>query len=279
MTAPGGPAALVEQLPRGLVEALDRRGAGVESGWVEHERRFVVAGPFFGTASSRLADVGAFAHEVACRAAVGGVGPLRAPEVLDHGPGWLLSVRVVGLVPAEEVAPELVAAALDRLSRLALPVPPASLAPPRSARHRAVQRLRLLRGPVPLADLRRASAVLAEEGPVVVGHGDLHAGNVLVRPEALYVLDWETCGPLAAGLDAARFASLLDLDTGTRVLDAFARTPSSPSRERLARLHYACTVQSAADMLLTSDAEGRDVPRAHELITRLSRLRAACDVG
>lgn len=266
---------LWEDVPEGLraeVEAaLAVVGAEVEGGWREGPRRFLEAGAWFVTVSDRASDVAPFAVERARREVVGSTGPLRAPEVVASGAGWYLASRVVP-VPFEQLPPGTAAAALDRLASLELPAAPAGPAEGGLAR-RLLQRARLELGPVPRRDRALARRLLAQDGPQVTVHGDLHAGNVLPATDALYVVDWETASTGPAGVDAARLAALLEPPTGDALLEEFAAYPTSPSPRRLRELRYACTVQAAADLLLIDGHQGRDRARGLAMVARLDALR------
>lgn len=266
---------LLQGLPRAVrdevTDALAELGAAADHGWRSGPRRFLRAGPWFVTVSDRPSDVAPFAAERARRAVVGTTGPLRAPEVVASGDGWYVA-RAVDAVPFEQVAPGVAGAALDRLARLELPAVPAG--PAEGGRLRRIaQRARMHVGPVPRADRALARRLLAQEGPQVTVHGDLYAGNVLARPDALHVVDWETASTGPAGFDAARLAAMLDPAAGQALLEEFASYPSSPPLPRLRALLYACTVQAAADLLDEGGEPARSQGR--ELVARLPVLRPA----
>ncbi|MDP3712479.1 MAG: phosphotransferase [Mycobacteriales bacterium] len=268
---------LLEELPAALraevQAAVAALGARIEDGWREGPRRFLRAGAWFVTVSDRPSDVAPFAVERARRAVVGSSGPLRAPEVVASGEGWYVAPRVEA-VPFEQLPPGVAAAALDRLATLELPPAPPGPAEGGLVR-KVVQRARLELGPVPRADRALARRLLAQDGPQVTVHGDLHAGNVLPTRDALHVIDWETTTTGPAGADVARLAALLAPATGDALLEEFASYPRSPSPARLRELRYACTVQAAADLLLIDGRDGQDRARGLAMVARLDVLRPA----
>lgn len=266
-------------LLHGLAPAVVReltavlRGCGPVRGWSEGPRRFVRVGDLFVSATSDPADKASFAAEVAMRRALPRTGPLQAPTVVADGPGWHVA-RAVDPVPLADVDPELVARAVGAIREL--PVLGASRASVAlSRRARAVQRGRLLSSRLPLRDLRAARRVAAEAAELVPSHNDLHLGNVLATPEALVVVDWEHCGPGPSGGDLARLIALDEPTHADAVLEAASALPGAVDPARMARLHYAAVVRSAADMLLAADDQGYDPDRAAGLIRVLPELRTA----
>jgi hypothetical protein len=257
------------------VEALDRRGANVERRWQEASRTYVVASShgrrLFGRANADPADTAVLEYEARVRKLVGAAGPLRAPPVLERGADWSLEA---GIEPEPFGGPEhvrLVAAAAAEVQELDLPEPPDR--PTGGSRWRG--RLRLLRSPLPLADVRKARAIVAAgELPLVTSHGDFHPGNVLLADGAAWVVDWELSGRRSAGYDLLHFSATVDRpDDRERLFEAVVELVGPAQRQPLARLRYAVYVRAIAAKLSSSRPFDRDPEGARRLLALLPGLQ------
>jgi hypothetical protein len=255
----------------GLAEALAARGAHVVEMWREAKRSYVIADGLFGRASSDSADVPVLEHEAAVRELVGTEGPLRSPEVVDRGPGWLLERRIDHEPPVGEGAVNAIAAAAARIAELSLPSAPA---PRETSRVALSRRIRALFSPLPLSDYLAARRVLVDPGlPEVTCHGDFHARNVLFANGKLWVVDWELSGLRPAGYDLMTFWPTLERPEDRDRL--FEATVDLVGRRReLLRLRYALTVRTVATMLAGAQEFDRNKDRARELLAMLPGLRA-----
>jgi hypothetical protein len=255
----------------GLADALAARGAQVIETLREGHRSYVTADGLFGRASSNPRDEAVFAHEVAVREAVGVEGPLRAPAVLDRGPGWFVEQRIEH---ERAAGPEVVAAiarAAEALATLELPEAPVSLEPRRLA---LVRRARALFSVLPMKDYLAARRVLSDPGlPVVTSHGDFHARNVLVERGQPWVVDWELSGKRPAGYDLLTFWPTLTSPDDRAVLWEAAVGIVGKPRE-LAGLRYALAVRAATAMLVGPRSVDRAPEQARELLALLPELRA-----
>lgn len=261
---------ILNSAPAGLREALAVRGAKVEEAWREGPRAYLRAGPLFARYSGAEEDVATLRYEAEVRAVVGETGSLRAPPVLEQGPGWLLERRVV---PREEPV-ELVVAAAAEIAALQLPAAPAAS---RSGNglEPLLRRLRLLGRPRLALELLRARRLQARSRlPEVTTHGDFHPGNVLLADGAAWVVDWELAGRGPAGLDLMRYWATLQSPTERDRLFASAASLVGEELE-LARLRYAVAVVTAADKLSHPRALNRDPAGAAELLRLLPELRRA----
>lgn len=264
----------VDAIPPGLAEALERRGAKLERAWWEGSRSYLLAtspeGRLFGRASRDPADATMLQHEAAVREIVGSEGPLRAPPVLERGPGWLLETAIEPepFGGADHVG--LVAAAAERLQGLELPEPPA-----RAERPSVRARLRLLASPLPVADLRRARRVMAEiRLPLVTTHGDFHPGNVLINGGAAWVVDWELSGRGPAGSDLLLFGSTVErAEDRERLLESAVELAGD--RSEALRLAYAVLVRATAAKLSARQPFDRDPQGAKRLLALLPASRRA----
>lgn len=245
----------------------------MERTWREHLRGYLFAespeGRLFGRWSDDPDDRDTLTHEAEIRKLVGTEGPLRAPPVLGRGTGWLLEAAVD---PEPCDGPECidaVAAAAERLAELELP--PAPGASQRGGR--LLTRVRILRSPLPLRDLRAARRTLADPGlPTVTSHGDFHAGNVLVQDGAAWVVDWELSGRRPAGYDLMQFwATLEHPEDRERLFEA--AVASIGARSELLRLRYALVVRTIAGKLAAPMTFDRDREGADKLLALLPGLR------
>ena len=264
----------VDDIPPGLAEALERRGAKLERGWQEGSRSYLFAsspeGRLFGRASRDPVDAAMLEHEVAVREVVGAEGPLRAPPVLERGTDWLLETAIEAEPFGGASHVELVVAAAERLRGLELPE-----LPPRLERGRARARLRLLASPLPVADLRRARKIMAElRLPSVTTHGDFHQGNVLINGGAAWVVDWELSGHGPAGSDLLLFGWTVEsVEDRERLLEAAVELAGD--RGEALRLAYAVLVRAAAAKLSAAQPFDRDPEGAKTLLALLPAARRA----
>lgn len=279
-TSPGLPA----DTPAGLWEALQSRSATPGRFWREGARAYghaaSPAGQLFLRFSSDRDDVARLQHEARVRAIVGEHDVLRAPAVLDSGPGWQLERAIEGTAPRGAAAIETVVTAVSELQRLDLPTAP-NAAGSEPLSHRLLRRARLVRSPLQAADLREARRIVAGSTlPSVAGHGDFHAGNVLLAGGAAWVIDWELCGPRPAGLDLMQMWPTL-ADAGDRALlfEGAVQLVGAGSRTELARLRFAMTVRAVAGMLTAAGSFDRDLAGAQRLLGLLPDLREAALKG
>ena len=142
-------------------------------------------------------------------------------------------------------------------------------------RRRLLRRARLLRSPLPWADLAAARQIVAGSAlPTVSGHGDFHAGNVLLAGGVAWVIDWELCGPQPAGLDLMRmWPTLADEGDTALLFEEAVDLLGASSRAELARLRFATTVRSIAGMLTATGSFDRDPAAAERLLALLPALR------
>ena len=229
----------------------------------------MVAGNLFARASRDPADVAVLEHEAEVRELVGQEGPLRAPRVLERGPGWLLeqAVETEPLRGKEAIA--IAVAAANRIPELKLP-----LAPSRSGQSLIPslrRRWRLVRSPLPFRDVLRARKILRAAGPATVSHGDFHPKNILLADGAAWVIDWELSGMRPRGYDLMYLAATLADDDRDHLWQLVS---SGPETQRLRRLQYAVTVSVLSGKLAAAQAFDRDPAAAEALLRELPRLRA-----
>jgi len=249
----------------------------VEQTWREDFRGYVFAdspgGRLFGRWSDNPVDEGALEHEAAVRAIVGTEGVLRAPRVLDRAGLWLLE-EAIDPEPCE--GPECVdtvAAAAERIAQLDLPPAPLRMGRRRGSIRR---RARILRSPLPLRDLRVSQRTLADPGlPSVTSHGDFHRGNVLLKDNTAWVVDWELSGNRPAGYDLMQFWATLERpEDRERLFEATVAAVGEARRSELLRLRHALVVRTIAAKLSAPMAFDRDQAGAQELLALLPAVRA-----
>jgi hypothetical protein len=226
----------------------------------------------FGRWSDDPADEAMLAHEAAVREIVGTEGPLRAPSVLERAGGWLLE-HAIDSEPC--VGPEridVVSLAGERIAQLDLPSAPAHTGRGGSLR----RRVRILRSPLPLRDLRAARRTLAQPGlPPVMSHGDFHRGNVLVKDGAAWVVDWELSGEHPAGYDLMQFWATLEGDEDReRLFEAAVASIGATRRTQLLRLRHALVVRTIAGKLGATTSFDSDRAGAYDLLEVLPEVRA-----
>jgi hypothetical protein len=139
----------------------------------------------------------------------------------------------------------------------------------------------VLRGGVPLGDLRASRRTLAEPGlPLVTSHGDFHRGNVLVSGGAAWVVDWELSGRRPAGYDLMQFWATLDLpEDRERLFETTVMSVGSAHRAELLRLRHALLVRTIAAKLSSRMNFDRDPAGAHDLLTLLPAVRQEAGLG
>jgi hypothetical protein len=229
----------------------------------------VVAGGLFARASRDPADVAVLAHEAQVRELVGQDGPLRAPPVLELGPGWLLEQAVEAEPLRGEEAVSIAVAAAQRIPALELPS-----APPRSGQSLTSslrRRWRLFRSPLPFGDVLQARRILRAAGPRATSHGDFHRKNILLADGAAWVVDWELSGLRPRGYDLLYLAATLEADDRRHLWEL---VPEDTETEELRRLRYAVTVSVLSGKLAAAQAFDRDPVAAESLLRELPRLRA-----
>lgn len=268
--------------PADLLAVLEAEGARVVR-VTDHAPRYHVrltapGGPLFAWYSGHPDDAVALRHELAVRAAVGEDGLLRAPPVLASGPDW----RVERMIEPEPLAgPDvlgLVVRAWQRLAELDLPRRPS----PRVVGSRVDvlrRRLRLLRLPLPVADVvraRRLAASLAASLPAVTSHGDFHPAHVLPKDGVVYVIDWEVSGRAPLGLDLMQlWAGLPTAGDRALLLDLATEAVGPGYRADLLRLRYVALVRRIASKLAELPRFGDPDPQAARvLLALLPEVRA-----
>jgi hypothetical protein len=247
----------------------------VQRAWREHFRGYLFAdsadGRLFGRWSDDPADQPTLAHEAAVREIVGTAGPLRAPAVLESSAAWLLEEAVESEPCRGPERVDAVANAAEQIGQLELP--------PAPRRDRAVSmrtRMRIVRSPLPLRDVRASRRTLTDPGlPQVTSHGDFHRGNVLVRDCVAWVVDWELSGKRSAGYDVMQFWATLDDAQDREYLFELAVSSIGADRRReLLRLRHALVVRTIVGKLAAPMAFDRDPAGARELLALLPGLRA-----
>ena len=248
----------------------------MERTWHEHLRGYLFAhspgGRLFGRWSDDPDDEPTFAHEAEVRELIGAEGPLRAPPVLDRAARWLLEQAVDPEAPRGPERVDAIIAAAERIAELDLPP-----APIRTMRGRFSlrTRVRILRSPLPVRDLRSARRTLADPGlPSVTSHGDFHRGNVLVKDGVAWVVDWELSGRRPAGYDLMQFwATLEEPDDRSRLFQAAVNSIGPDRRSELLRLRHALVVRTIAGKFAAPMAFDRDRAGAHDLLELLPAVR------
>jgi hypothetical protein len=268
--------------PAGLLSVLEAEGADVVR-VTDHAPRYHVrldspGGPLFAWYSGHPDDAVALRHELAVRAVVGHDGVLRAPPVLASGPDWRVERMIV---PDPLEGPEvlgLVVRAWQRLTELDLPRRPS----PRVVGSRAEvvrRRLRLLRSPLPTADLvraRRLAVSAAAALPAVTSHGDFHGAHVLPKDGVVYVIDWEVSGRAPLGLDLMQlWAGLPRAEDRGLLLGAAVDVVGPEHRGALLQLRYVALVRRIASKLAELRRFGDPDPeQARALLALLPEVRA-----
>jgi Phosphotransferase enzyme family len=270
----------LDGLPRDLVAALAARGAEVIERWDEGLRTYLYAdagsGRIFGRTSSDPHDEATIEHEAAVRGLVGTEGPLRAPEVLDGGRGWMLEVALRTEGVHGESAVGVVIAAAARLASLSLPELEDAPGGP-AAGGAMKRRLALIGSGIRIRDLLTAKRILTETPlPQVTSHGDFHIGNVFFRDGALWVVDWEMAGIRSAGYDLMQFwGSVERAEDRDLLFEGSVEMIGEEHRRDLARLRYALLVRTIANKLGATKEYNRDVEGGRRLLDLLPAVRTA----
>ncbi len=264
--------------PAALVEALERRGAAVTMSWREKDRAFAHVGSpdvrLFARYSDDPDDVVRLEHEAAVRGIVGDEGPLRAPPVLEQGPGWMLE-RAVGWDPlVGEAAVDAAAAAAAEIASLRLP----KLAYRRGGVTRVAGLLQVgtaAMGSISFRDLRAARRELAETDlPKVTCHRDFNSKNILIDEGVAWVIDWERSRYGPAGLDLMQlWAGLATAEDRAMLFERAVEIVGTQRRASLERLRFAVAVAEASGMLAARDAFDRDEAALGRLIELIPTLR------
>jgi hypothetical protein len=268
--------------PDDLARALEQRGATVDEHWDEGARTYMRVHDrdgrgLFARFSSNPGDRATIAIEARLRGAVGGEGPLRAPQVEAWGPLWMVE-RAVESEPLQGPdAIDLVLAAAERLATLELPdVPEAEGADGSERRWQsALRRLRMARSPLPMRDVVRARGIVADSSlPRVTTHGDFHEFNVLIERGAAWVIDWELADAGPAGFDLMQmWASLQSEADRERLYAGALEIVGREHADALAALRYALTVRTIAGLVSSRHAFNRDDREARLLLDMLPELR------
>jgi len=264
-------------VPRTLLEELDRRDARITKHATEGHRTYLwldaEGGPLFARVSTDPIDIAVFEHEVTTREVVGRREPMRVPAVLARDASWLLEEAVDGRPLAGRADLRLAIEAAATISTLTLPEAPPAPVETRWLRIR--RRLRLLRFPTLLLELRRAQRILrAPELPAVTSHGDFHPGNLLVTGTSLYVFDWEMVGLRPAGHDLLQlWASQAAPEDRDYVFAGALELVGDEHRSALERLRYAVLVETAAIKVSTALPVSRDLKGARRLLSLLPAVR------
>jgi hypothetical protein len=270
---------LAEDAPTGLASALAAREARVVDFRREHTRAYILAvspgGRLFARYSSDPDYGRVLRHEATVRELIGAEGVLRAPPVLDQEESWMLEHGVDAAPCADEDCADTVAAAAARIAELDLPqAPPGPWV--RRRLHVLERGIRLVRAPLPLADVTRARRVERRlELPLVMCHRDFHPGNVLVEGGAAWVVDWEGSGPHFLGYDLMQFwATVSPPEVRARILEAALDLVGSARRRELLQLRYALLVRTIFGKLSAPEESERDPEGAQDLLALLPGVRA-----
>jgi hypothetical protein len=264
--------------PAGLAEAVAARGAELDSMWRERSRAYGWAGggALFLRWSRDPADVSVLAHEADVRERVGSAGALRSPPVLERGPGWLLERAIAATPIAGAVDVRAVVAAAAELAGASLPILAARPAGPGLRLGAAGQRARsLLRTPVRRDILAARGLLRHSELPLVLSHGDFHAGNLLMEAGRPWVIDWELLGQRPAGYDLMQlWAELAQPEDRDALLEATVALVGARWRRAVLELRYALLVQTIVAKLVPL-RDDPDPDGARALLALLGPARAA----
>jgi aminoglycoside phosphotransferase (APT) family kinase protein len=210
------------------------------------------------------------------RGIVGHEGALRAPPVLEAGPGWLIEVR-------KDPQPVSGAAATEALVRAAAEVPSLDLPAleqgggPAAVVTTAWRRIHLALSALPVRDVARARSIISGSPlPRVTSHGDFHVENVLISDDCAWVVDWELSGRRPAGYDLMQlWATLPDPSDRDRVWRGALALVGEQHAQALAELRYALVVRTIANKLSAPQRFHRDPEGARLLLDLLPGLRPA----
>lgn len=264
------------KLPPDLAQLLARREARVTGVRRLAERSYLVAdspsGRLFAHISGDPADEARIRHEVSVRRLIGADGALRTPAVVASGDTWLLEPYIATRPIRGTACMDLVIAAAARVADLSLE---ASLPAP-SRLETLARRWRLLRAPLPWADIAAARRVRNETSlPSASSHGDFCPENLLFDEQTVWVIDWELSGLRPVGYDLMQLWGLLeDPDDRDRVFEGAVAIVGETHRGDLAALRYAVTVATIAGLFGAPRRFDRDPMRGRELLRCLPELRA-----
>jgi phosphotransferase family enzyme len=265
--------------PVALVAALSALGAIISNLWREGRRAYLKAespgGPLFLRYSTDRADVPVLEHEADVRRIIGDDGALRTPAVIEAGAGWLIEEQ-------KDTQPVAGAEAIDSVLAAAADLPGQELPafeqnPARTAAliTAARRRTRLALSALPLRDVARARAIIAEPRlPLVTSHGDLHAGNVLVSDGDTWLVDWELSGDRPAGYDLMQLWPTLAHEADReRLWQGAVEIVGKQHRRALTELRYALAVRTIANKLCTPSRFQRDFEGGRRILALLPELR------
>lgn len=268
--------AVPDGCPDELAEQLSARRARIDEWFREGCRVFLFAtspeGRIFARYSTDPADEAVLRHERTVRELIGSGTPLRCPVVHAAGTRWMIE-QAVDVEPCQgSTAVDAIVDAAAEVTSLPLPAGP-------SARGRDLgRRVKVLasvaRSPLPLKHLRRARQALSGiDLPLVPGHGDFRAGNLLYERGALWVVDWELSGMRPAGYDLMQAWVTLERDDDReRLFEASVSLVGRRHRSQLERLRYASAVATVVDKLAAPEAFNRDPTGARRLLEELPAL-------
>ncbi len=265
--------------PAALAAALSALGAVISTLWHEGRRAYAKAdsdaGPFFARYSSDPGDRPVLEHEAELRRIVGEDGPLRTPPVIDAGDGWLIEVQKEAQPVAGPAGVDSVLAAAADLSRRDLPLLETNGAGSASAIATTRRRINLAFSALPLRDVARARAIVADSTlPPVTSHGDLHAENVLLADGQAWVIDWELIGRRPAGYDLMQFwTTLPDERDRSRLWNGAVDIVGKENEAPLADLRYALAVRTIANKLCSPDRIHRDLEGGRRILSLLPEVR------
>ena len=269
--------------PVALAAALSALGAVVSGLWREGRRAYLRAdsesGPLFSRYSTDTADVPVLEHEAAVRRIIGEDGALRTPPVIDAGRGWLIEPQKHAEPLAGDEAIDSILAALADLPQRDLPTVEHDRSRRAAMMAAAHRRTRIALSSLPLRDVARARAIVAESPlPQVTSHGDLHAGNVLVSNGDTWLVDWELSGNRSAGYDLMQlWPTIADEADRERLWEGAVEIVGRKHRTALARLRYALAVRTIANKLCSPARFQRDFEGGRRVLALLPGLRAEAD--
>ena len=259
--------------------SLSALGAVVSKLWHEGRRAYLKAesadGPLFARYSTDRVDLPVLAHEAEVRRIVGDDGALRTPPVIDAGEDWLIEVQKDEQPVAGAEAVDSVLAAAADLARRELPSLPHDGVGAASALVTARRRMNMALSALPLRDVARARAIVADSPlPKVTSHGDLHTGNVLMADEQAWVVDWELSGIRPVGFDLMQFwATLPEERDRRRLWDGAVELVGRKHERELAELRYALAVRTIANKLCSPERIHRDFDGGRRILELLPALR------
>ena len=268
--------------PADLAAALERRNATIDVSWREGDRAFARAnspeGGLFARYSDDPADRALFEYETAVRARIPAGGPLRAPRVIEAGPGWRIEQAINTTGPWKERATAIDGAAAAAAEIPSIPLRPH--APGAEHRSRIANLVRIARataGPIKISDLRAARRALATSDlPTVTCHRDYHRKNLLIDDTdgGIWVIDWERAAPGPLGLDMLRlWATLETPEHRERVFEYALEQVGRDRRASLERLRFGVAVAEASGLHAEQDPFDRDDANLARLLELIPTVR------